>query len=162
MWMLFAEVVKVMDHTRLWDAKLAWYSPSATRWICWSCDGDQPHWTERCWAHLIFFEFASMAWSIALEFIVLGPTDLAWLLRFLQPKQNFLNLLFTVFWSIAPSLFCITNIFGCFYASVMTRSELVKHKFWIKLHSISLVWLSNHLRSEAMHNVSVHQQPLYY
>ena len=30
----FAEVGKMMNHTELWYAKLAWYSPSATRRIC--------------------------------------------------------------------------------------------------------------------------------
>ena len=29
----FAEVVKKMNHTELWDAELAWYSLSATHWI---------------------------------------------------------------------------------------------------------------------------------
>ena len=29
----FAEVVKVMIYTWLWDAYLAWYSPRAARWI---------------------------------------------------------------------------------------------------------------------------------
>ena len=27
-------VVKVMNHTRLWDIELTWYSPSAFHWIC--------------------------------------------------------------------------------------------------------------------------------
>ena len=29
----FAEVLKVTNHTRLWVVELAWYSPSASRWI---------------------------------------------------------------------------------------------------------------------------------
>ena len=29
----FTEVVKVTDQTELWDAKLAWYSPSVTRFV---------------------------------------------------------------------------------------------------------------------------------
>ena len=29
-----AEIVKVINHTELWDTELAWYSPSATRRIC--------------------------------------------------------------------------------------------------------------------------------
>ena len=40
--------------------------------------------------------FASMAWSIASEYMVLGLHYLAWSLKFLQPKQNFLILLVTV------------------------------------------------------------------
>ena len=31
---VFAEVMKVMNHTGLWDAELTWYSPNVTRWIC--------------------------------------------------------------------------------------------------------------------------------
>ena len=30
----FAEIVKVTSNTRLWNAKLAWYSPSACHQIC--------------------------------------------------------------------------------------------------------------------------------
>ena len=33
----FAEVMKVTNHTWLWNAKLAWYSLSAIRRICLSC-----------------------------------------------------------------------------------------------------------------------------
>ena len=51
----FAEVVKVMDHTRLWDAELAWYSP----------------------------RFDSVAWNTTFEHIVLGLPDFAWLSQFL-------------------------------------------------------------------------------
>ena len=67
---IFAEVVKVMNHTELWHADLAWYSLSITH------------------------QFASLAWSTALEFMVLGLSDLFWSSRFLQSKQNFLNYLY--------------------------------------------------------------------
>ena len=30
----FAKVVKMTNHTELWDSELAWYSRRATRWIC--------------------------------------------------------------------------------------------------------------------------------
>ena len=30
----FTKVVKMWNHTELWDADLAWYSPTATHWIC--------------------------------------------------------------------------------------------------------------------------------
>ena len=30
----FAELVKMKNSIRLWDAQFAWYSPSATHWIC--------------------------------------------------------------------------------------------------------------------------------
>ena len=49
----FAEAVKLRNHTGLWYAKLTWYFPSATHRICWGCEGDKPHWTVRCQAHLI-------------------------------------------------------------------------------------------------------------
>ena len=31
---VLAEVMKVMNHTGLWDVKLGWYSSNATHWIC--------------------------------------------------------------------------------------------------------------------------------
>ena len=31
---VFAEVIKVTNHTRLWDAEFAWYFPMTTYWIC--------------------------------------------------------------------------------------------------------------------------------
>ena len=52
----FAEVETVTNQTGLWDAELAWYSPSTTRRICWGWEGDKPHWTVRCRAHLILSE----------------------------------------------------------------------------------------------------------
>ena len=30
----FAGIMKVINHERFWDAKLTWYSPSATHQIC--------------------------------------------------------------------------------------------------------------------------------
>ena len=55
----FAEVVKVMNHTGLWDTELAWYSPSVTHRICWGREGDEPHWTVRYRARLILSEYYS-------------------------------------------------------------------------------------------------------
>ena len=49
--------------------------------------------------------FTSMVWSMASKFTVLGQHDLAWLSRFLQLEQNFLNHLVTVLQSTAPSPF---------------------------------------------------------
>ena len=124
----FAGVVKMTNHTGLWDAELAWYSPSATCWICWGCEDDEPHWTVRCRACLILSKcylldllglwswrttldceklsspdilqvllagFTTMTWCTALESTVFGLFNLAWLSRFLQPKQNYLNHLVT-------------------------------------------------------------------
>ena len=42
----FTEVVKVTNHTRLWDAELAWYSPIATRLIC-LCGWSNLAWSSR-------------------------------------------------------------------------------------------------------------------
>ena len=30
----FTKIMKLMNHTRQWDAELAWYCSSATHWIC--------------------------------------------------------------------------------------------------------------------------------
>ena len=49
----FAEAVKVTNNTGLWDVELAWYAPIRTRRICRGCEGDEPHWTVWCRAHLI-------------------------------------------------------------------------------------------------------------
>ena len=34
LWTPFPKIVKVTNHTGQWNAKLTWYSPSATHWIC--------------------------------------------------------------------------------------------------------------------------------
>ena len=49
----FAEIVKVTNYTRLWDAELSWYSSRATCWVCRDREGDKPHWTVRCCSLLI-------------------------------------------------------------------------------------------------------------
>ena len=74
---IFAVVMKVMKHTRLWDAKLAWYLPS----------------------------FSLRLGSTASESTVWGLAVLAWLSRFLQPEQNFFNHPVTLQWSSAPVIF---------------------------------------------------------
>ena len=58
--------------------------------FCQSNEGDKPHWTVKCPAHLIISEF----YSFALPDFVLP-------LRSLQSEWNFLNLLVTVLWSSA-------------------------------------------------------------
>ena len=94
--------------------------------FCSSRECDKPHSTVRCQACLIFFECnslnLSMAWCTALKSILLGFLKLAWLLKFLQPKQYFLNNLVTALWSTAPSLFtqqmflvASTAITNCFF-----------------------------------------------
>ena len=49
--------------------------------------------------------FVFMAWSTVSESMFLELVDFAWLLRFLQPKQNILNYLLTVLWLTALSSF---------------------------------------------------------
>ena len=121
-----AEVVKVTNHSGLWDAELTWY------WNCWGCEGDKPQWIVRCRAHLILTEIAEVVkmtnpsglwdaklawyWQSATHWICLyglghsfgihtvWPTWL-WLSRFFQPKRNFFNYLVTVLWSAARSSF---------------------------------------------------------
>ena len=65
---------------------------------------------------VLHFRFASM------ESIVLGLPDLAWLLMFLQHKQNFLS------YDQLDYHFCTRDIFGCFH-SVMAQFKLVMFKF---------------------------------
>ena len=61
-----------------------------------------------------------------------------------------------------PFIFSTTNVFHCF-CSTMTQFVLIKH-IVRKLDYVvrSSAELSNHTKSEAMHNMSVHQLPQYY
>ena len=62
-------------------------------------DCEMPSSPDTLW--VLLARFVSMAWSTTSEFTVWGLPDLAWLLRFLQPKQNFLNCLITLInWTI--------------------------------------------------------------
>ena len=54
-------------------------------------------------------KFTSMAYSMALESIILGKTDLAWSSNIMQPEQNFLHHLITVI--NCAFLFDTRNIF---------------------------------------------------
>ena len=70
-----------MDHTGLWDTELTWYSPSVTHWICWGREGDEAHWTMRCWAYLILSKCYSLdllrswRWWSTLDYEMLNPPD---------------------------------------------------------------------------------------
>ena len=57
-----------------------WSTIQQLQCFCWNYEDDEPHWTVRCWACLIFWKS-----------MVLSLPDLALLSRFLQPKQNFLT-----------------------------------------------------------------------
>ena len=119
------------------------------------CQGGEPHWTVRCQAGLPLTKFASISWSMASESIVSGLPDPAWLLRFLKPKQDFLNHLVTVLGLVLPSL--LHNKYFCLLCPVQNCKV---HKLYCIAYSS--VRFSNHAWSETMHNVSVHQIPLYY
>ena len=41
----FVEVLQVTDHTGLWDAESALYSPRAIQWTCQGGESDEPHWS---------------------------------------------------------------------------------------------------------------------
>ena len=49
----FAKMMKVMNHTWLWDAELVWYFLSATHLICRGHKSDETHWTVIWRARLI-------------------------------------------------------------------------------------------------------------
>ena len=98
---VFVEVMKMMNHPRLWDAKLAWYSQCATSWICLnSLDHDlRIHGFRPC---LIIKILATQT-------------------KFLEPSD---------YWTVINCTFpfCSTLVFDCF-SSVMARFKIVKHKF---------------------------------
>ena len=52
----FAKVVKMTNHTGLWDAELVWYSPNATHWICRGRESDKSYRIMRYRARLILSE----------------------------------------------------------------------------------------------------------
>ena len=74
------------DHEELWGAEVAWYSLSATRWICKCGEGDPPLWSVRWWGRLILSECYSldlqMLWrlSTTLECEMLRSPDTLWVL----------------------------------------------------------------------------------
>ena len=92
--------------------------------------------------------FISMSWNMAL----------AWLLRYLQPKQNFLNHLVTVLRSKLPSPFA-NNCFWLLPLHYGLVQTLKAHVLQVDYVASSPVWFSNFTWSDIMHNVSVHQQP---
>ena len=57
---VFGEFMKVRNHTVLWDAELAWYSPSIIRQICRGREDDEPNWTVRCQVRLILSKCYSL------------------------------------------------------------------------------------------------------
>ena len=108
---------------------------------------------------VLLVRFAFMVWNTASESTVLDQPELAWSSSFLQLGQNFLNYLVTLIWSTAPSPFAQQIVFWLLlrcYGSVRTCKAKVPKLDYVTLH------LTNHIRSEAIRNVSAHQQPRYY
>ena len=83
--------------------------------------------------------------------------------RFLQPERNFFKHLVTELWSTAPSSLAQQMFFFCllwrYYGPVRTRKAQVLELDYIER---SFVQLLNHIRNEAMHNMSAYQVPQYY
>ena len=111
---VFAKVVKLTNHTRLWDTDVAWYSPNATCWICF------------------------MAWiNHIIEIHSLKPTWFCLIISVLTDQVKFL--LSSGYCTVinCTLIFRKTNIFVCF-GSVMAESKLVKHNlmYWLfKFHN---------------------------
>ena len=102
---------------------------------------------------VLLTRLASLALSTASESMVLGLPDTVWSLMFLWPEQIHLNhvvnnCIFT---------FCTANDFGCF-RDIMVQFKLAEFNYIAH----SCIWLSNHILSEVMYNMSVHQLPQYY
>ena len=76
--------------------------------------------------------FAFMAWSIASDSMVLGLSDLAWL-RFLQPKQNFLNHLATIIWSIGNLSVWLSNETMCQCPNYHNTTNHSRYFWWLEL-----------------------------
>ena len=127
----FANVLKVINHSRLWDAKLAWYSPIATWWIyLYDLEHSQGNHVFRLtWPYLIVIVLATRA-------------------KFFEPSGYWteINCTFT---------FCTTNIFGCFHC-IITQFELIKLSFQIRLHSTFILEVfKSHMELNNAQHVSV-------
>ena len=96
-------VVTVMNHPGLWDAELAWYSLSATLWIC---HND--------------FEYGLSIYTFKLTWLCQIVEVLTTRVKFLEPPVllNFDQLRLQI---------CTRNIFGRF-RGVISQFELAKHK----------------------------------
>ena len=91
--------MKMMNHTRLWDAELVWYSLKTTQWICYIL---RIHDFKPTWQCLIIEVLATQGKSLEL----------------FGGYFTMINCTVT---------YCPTNIFGCFH-NVIVQFELIKHK----------------------------------
>ena len=108
---IFSMVVQVTNHTELWDDELTWYSPSITLRIS-----------------LYNLEHGIGIYGFWSTWHWLITKVLAIRVKHLQQSGCCTGI-------NCPTIFCATNIFGCF-CSVMAKFEIGKHKFpnWTTLH----------------------------
>ena len=110
---IFDKVMKVANHTGLWDAELTWYYPSFT---CWICLYNLEH-------SLGIYDFRP-TWPCLIVEVITAQT------KFLE-LSGYCNL---IKWTFT---FCPTNVFGCFGVIMWPCSSTVSSSF----PQVSLVYL---------------------
>ena len=98
--------------------------------FCWGCEGDEPYWTERCWARLILFKCYLLNFPLWLEAWGWNPWFSVYLTLLDHQGSCKSNEIFRTIWLLyyAPSPFAQQTFFGCFHR-IMAQFELVMHKF---------------------------------
>ena len=135
---VFAEVIKVTADSGLWNAVLAWYSPSDSHWIC--PDGFEHG--------LGIHGFRTTCHSLIVKVLATRA-------KFLEPS---------VYCTLINCSFNFSHM-KCFglrprrYGPVWTCKTLVASLDFI---ARSYVQLLNYIQSETMHNVSARLLQLYY
>ena len=133
--MLFTQVVKVTNHTILWDNRLAWYSLSAT--------------------HLIFFHCLEHGFGIH----DLGPTWSCLIVEVLvNPAKIIFSHLVSGFRSTGPSPLTQQKVL---VPSAVLRPTSKSKCPELDYAARSSVSLSNQTWSKVMHNMSAHYLPWY-
>ena len=74
---------------------------------------------------VLLIRFVPVAWIMTSEFMLLGLSDLAWLSRFFQTEQNFVNHLVTVFSISCIFTFRKAKVLGLFHG-VTAHFVLIK------------------------------------
>ena len=105
----------------------------SSRCFCQGHEGEEAHWTVRCWCHLILcYSLYGLEHDLKIHtWTYLIIEVLVTLVKFLEPSGycTVNNCLFT---------FHTINVFGCFH-NTMAQFTLIKHKF------LSYTWLHVHL-----------------
>ena len=102
----FTKVMKMTNHTTMWDAKLAWYSLSATYWIC-------------------FYGFEH-----GLRIHSFRPT---WLCPIIKVLSTWAKLFEPSGYCIGINfsfIFCLTKVFSC-SCSIIAQFKFISYKFLI-------------------------------